>query len=73
MFDNVTEYDYDARGESDASDDGEDGASRHRIARYREILNQDIHHDLYCDGEGGESGDEEEAIGEDEEVPVSYS
>jgi hypothetical protein len=62
MFDNITEQDdIDGRGESDASDEGEDGGNRHRRARFRHY-NQDLHHDLsrdmIYDGEGGESGDE---------------
>jgi len=36
IFDNITEPDeIDARGESEASCDGEDGGNRHRFARYR--------------------------------------
>jgi len=61
MFDNITEQDeIDGRGESDM-DEGEDGGARHRRARFRHY-NQDLHHDLsrdmIYDGEGGESGDE---------------
>ena len=76
MFDNLTEQDiFEARGEV-SSDEGEEGGGRHRISKYRkkilETFNQDLHHDLLCDGEGGESeGSEEEEFSQELDLTES--